>query len=152
MKKILFIFIFISCLCLHASFGQSISIKGTVVDGSTGQTLPLATIFVLNTDVVILTNNQGKFFIDGINQLPVRILFTYVGFISDTIEVYESNKELSIRLFASNELKEAEVVARKQSTEISTMKTRGIEILNEKEILKAACCNLSESFETNPSV
>ncbi|MBK7683869.1 MAG: hypothetical protein IPJ26_16005 [Bacteroidetes bacterium] len=30
--------------------------------------------------------------------------------------------------------------------------TRGVELLNEKEILKAACCNLSESFETNPSV
>ena len=64
----------------------------------------------------------------------------------------DSNKELKIRLFASNELREAEIVGRKQSTEISTLNPQNIELLNEKEILKAACCNLSESFETNPSV
>ncbi|MBK9320624.1 MAG: carboxypeptidase-like regulatory domain-containing protein [Bacteroidetes bacterium] len=66
MKKILFIFI--SCLCLQSSFGQSISISGTVVDGSTGQSLPLVTIFVLNTDVVVLANDQGQFSIDGIKR------------------------------------------------------------------------------------
>lgn len=150
MKKILFIFI--SCLSLQSSFGQNISITGKVMDGTTGQSLPLATILVLNADIVVLADDNGKFSIDGITQLPLRLLFNYVGFISDTIEVNDSNKELKIRLFASNELREAEIVGRKQSTEISTLNPQNIELLNEKEILKAACCNLSESFETNPSV
>ncbi len=49
-------------------------------------------------------------------------------------------------------LSEVDIVKKRDATEMSLMKTRSSEVLNEGELLKAACCNLSESFETNPSV
>ncbi|MCG8697054.1 MAG: TonB-dependent receptor, partial [Bacteroidales bacterium] len=41
---------------------------------------------------------------------------------------------------------------RRKSTELSMFDPIKYEKMGEKELLKAACCNLSESFETNPSV
>lgn len=149
MKKLLFLII--SSLYLQVSFGQGNPVTGVIVDGRSGQTLPMATIVVQGTDLAFLADDKGKFSIDGIT-FPVKLIISYVGFIADTIEVKDAQNSLTLKLFSSNELREAEVTARKQSTEISTIQTRGIELLNEKEILKAACCNLSESFETNPSV
>src|SRR5690606_30128916 len=37
-------------------------------------------------------------------------------------------------------------------TEISYLNPIKVETLNERNLMKAACCNLSESFETNPSI
>lgn len=49
-------------------------------------------------------------------------------------------------------MKEVVLEARKRSSSISRMKTLHVEELNAAELRKAACCNLSESFETNASV
>jgi len=149
MKKILFI-----CLTLLMStqlYAQVQSIHGKVLDGISGQSLPLATVLYSDTNLVVLADDKGKFILNDV-ILPMRIIVIYVGFVSDTILVTNAEKEIQVRLFTSNALRETEIVARKQSTEISTLQPRNIELLNEREILKAACCNLSESFETNPSV
>jgi outer membrane receptor for ferrienterochelin and colicins len=50
------------------------------------------------------------------------------------------------------QLPEATVRAGREALGLSTMKTLNTEVITQKEILKAACCNLSESFETNPTV
>lgn len=50
------------------------------------------------------------------------------------------------------DLDEVEIRYRKKSTTISTIDPMKTEVMGESELLKAACCNLSESFETNPSV
>ena len=44
------------------------------------------------------------------------------------------------------------VTAERKATEVSFLNPKNVTTINEKELLKAACCNLSESFETNPSV
>jgi hypothetical protein len=49
-------------------------------------------------------------------------------------------------------LKEVEVVYYSTGTEISYLNPIKMEVLNERSLMKAACCNLSESFETNPSI
>ncbi|XZF16468.1 TonB-dependent receptor plug domain-containing protein [Chitinophagaceae bacterium MMS25-I14] len=49
-------------------------------------------------------------------------------------------------------LKEVEVKVRRKSTEMSLMGAIKTEKIGQRELLKAACCNLSESFETTPSV
>ncbi|PUZ27296.1 TonB-dependent receptor [Chitinophaga costaii] len=50
------------------------------------------------------------------------------------------------------QLKEVTVSSRTHSAYISGLNPIRTEIMTDKELLKAACCNLSESFETNPSV
>lgn len=50
------------------------------------------------------------------------------------------------------QLKEFTVNSRVKTTQLSSLATARTEVMTSKELLKAACCNLGESFETNPSV
>ncbi len=49
-------------------------------------------------------------------------------------------------------LKEVQVRGRMKGLVASRISTLDVETINQAELCKAACCNLSESFETNPSV
>ncbi|OSZ78060.1 hypothetical protein CAP35_07285 [Chitinophagaceae bacterium IBVUCB1] len=49
-------------------------------------------------------------------------------------------------------LKEVTVKQRRASTQITMLDPLKKELISLRELLKAACCNLSESFETTPSV
>lgn len=53
---------------------------------------------------------------------------------------------------SGKKLQEFELRQRNKSTEISTLGALKTEKIGARELLKAACCNLSESFETTPSV
>jgi outer membrane receptor for ferrienterochelin and colicins len=50
------------------------------------------------------------------------------------------------------QLKETVIKQRRKSTEIGLMDPIKTERIGQRELMKAACCNLSESFETTPSV
>ena len=54
-------------------------------------------------------------------------------------------------IFKDEELKEVKIVARKAGTSRLAGAVNGIAV-NKDELFKAACCNLGESFTTNPSV
>jgi outer membrane cobalamin receptor len=132
---------------------QAQNINGKVLDANNAQPLIGAVVRVLETDSVYITPADGTF---RFAELPggMTLVASYVGYKSDTVRLSfgDAGKFVTIRLQSSIELAEAQVEGRRQTTEISTLQTRGIETLNEGELLKAACCNLSESFETNPSV
>jgi hypothetical protein len=49
-------------------------------------------------------------------------------------------------------LEEVVIKKHKAATQIGLMDPIKTELISERELLKAACCNLSESFETTPSV
>ena len=49
-------------------------------------------------------------------------------------------------------LEEVKVVKEKKGLQKSLTKTTNTQVVTSKELLKAACCNLAESFETNPSI
>jgi len=52
----------------------------------------------------------------------------------------------------SNVLDEVIISKRKNTIQKSYFKTQNIVNVSSDELLKAACCNISESFETNPSI
>ncbi len=54
-------------------------------------------------------------------------------------------------IFKDQELTEVKVVARRAGTSRLAGAVNGIAV-NKDELFKAACCNLGESFTTNPSV
>lgn len=80
-----------------------------------------------------------------------RIVVSYVGYDPDTILVGQE-RYLSIVLKDNTTLETVEVVHRKRTTEVSFLDARLVENISQGELFKAACCNLSESFETNASV
>jgi outer membrane receptor for ferrienterochelin and colicin len=54
--------------------------------------------------------------------------------------------------FSQDTLKEVKVDNKGKSLKKSLSVTANTTIMTSKELLKAACCNLAESFETNPSI
>ncbi|MSP85750.1 MAG: TonB-dependent receptor [Flavobacteriaceae bacterium] len=58
----------------------------------------------------------------------------------------------SINFYSQDTLKEIKVQSSQKSLQKSLKLTANTTLLSSKELLKAACCNLAESFETNPSI
>lgn len=131
------------------------ALKGKVVQlGEKGKQEPLT-----GANLIWLENGQGSSTgLDGtfeINKNPENewLVISYIGFRSDTIMIdTELDKLLEIVLIPDNYLETVEIRHRKRATEISTIDPIKTFKITERELQKAACCNLSESFETNPSI
>ena len=63
-----------------------------------------------------------------------------------------SNKYIKHQLIASNNLDEIEISVKEKASKQSYLTPTNTIFVSSDELLKAACCNLSESFETNPSI
>ncbi|MEO8515745.1 MAG: TonB-dependent receptor plug domain-containing protein [Flavobacterium sp.] len=59
---------------------------------------------------------------------------------------------LSLPAFSQDTLQAVKVNGQRNKLQKSLLKTTNTTVLSSKELLKAACCNLAESFETNPSI
>ena len=59
---------------------------------------------------------------------------------------------VSIPAFSQENLKEVKITKKRKGIQKSFTVTGNTTIITSKELLKAACCNLAESFETNPSI
>jgi len=59
---------------------------------------------------------------------------------------------LSLPAFSQDTLQTVKVEAERKKLQRSLLNTTNTTTLTSKELLKAACCNLAESFETNPSI
>lgn len=80
------------------------------------------------------------------------LVFSFVGYTNDTIHVHHDMKNVEIVLSAISELEGVEVTAREVGTFVSRIDPIVTQQINRAELHKAACCNLSESFETNATV
>ena len=110
-----------------------------------------ATVFWLGSETEgVVTDKHGSFRIPR-NGLTEKLVVSYVGYQKDTIDM-QGKPYVEIQMSDAVLLEGVEVSYRKKATEISFMKTLKVEEIGKEELLKAACCNLSESFETNPSV
>ncbi|WP_460574035.1 TonB-dependent receptor plug domain-containing protein [Flavobacterium koreense] len=54
--------------------------------------------------------------------------------------------------FSQEKLDEVKIDIKQKGIKKSLTKTANTSVVTSKELLKAACCNLAESFETNPSI
>jgi outer membrane receptor for ferrienterochelin and colicin len=59
---------------------------------------------------------------------------------------------LSVTVFSQEKLDTVSVTGARKGIRKSLTKTTNTSVVSSKELLKAACCNLAESFETNPSI
>jgi outer membrane receptor for ferrienterochelin and colicins len=127
------------------------TIKGTVMDAKNQDGLIGASVYWLGSSQGTVTDANGIFEIAWPAKLPARLVVRYVGYTTDTIPFTEQT-ELHIRLKQANTINEVEVVETKEATSYSTIDPMNRQTLSMKELKKAACCNLSESFETNATV
>lgn len=115
------------------------------------QPLPGVNVYWQGTSQGAVTGSNGEFTLKkGSNQHMLMVSF--VGYETKTIHIDNPNEPLKIMLEPNLELAEVTVVQKDRGTYISSMETIKMERIGSAELHKAACCNLAESFETNPSV
>ncbi len=97
-----------------------------------------------------ITNSDG-FFNIAKNPNYKTLIFSYTGYQTDTLEI-NNKKEINIVMSEGKILKDLIVEFKKGSYTFSKMDPRNANLIGQDELRKAACCNLAESFETNPSI
>ncbi|GAB3574905.1 TonB-dependent receptor [Spirosoma luteolum] len=132
------------------------AVQGTVLELRNGQRQPLigASLYWLQTTVGTVTDGQGQF------RLPWpaphaadsarRLVVSYVGYQADTLTLTTPDQPLTITLRAEQTL--AAVTVTGAPGQIDRLNPIQTELITQRTLAKAACCNLSESFETNASV
>jgi len=148
MKKLLILFSLFPLLLL----GQE-NLNGTIYDSSQDnikQPLFGANLIWLGTNVGTSTDIDGNFSLPFVDSTK-NLIISYIGFKSDTL-VITSATPIKHVLTSTNNLDEVVVQSRKVATSRSYLKAQNTLLVSSDELLKAACCNLSESFETNPSI
>jgi len=113
--------------------------------------LPGAGVFWEGTTVGTSTNAAGVFSLRRVKQTN-RLIISFVGYKSDTITVGPDENYIKHSLIQQNEMNEIFVYGKAVGTQINKIDPILNLKITEAELRKAACCNLSESFETNASV
>lgn len=144
-------------LCCMLLFGTAqAQLKGIVLGSNNKDKEPLygAKIRLLQAKSGAVTDEDGKFELILPKELPDTMVFSAMGYYSDTIIVDKKDRfiNLEVVLYSDQILPEVYVTIKKGTHTISRLKTLHVEELSSGELRKAACCNLSESFETNASV
>lgn len=146
MKKILLILL----LLPMAIYAQQ-SLKGKVLDD---QGLPLAGAAVRwdGTDVSTVTSDNGEFEIPYLPEYTT-LSISFIGFENLNLTI-SSPEYISVKLIPAKgeELQEVVLDKEQKSLRRSMVKAVNTTTMGSKELLKAACCNIAESFETNPSI
>ncbi|AZJ34955.1 TonB-dependent receptor domain-containing protein [Tenacibaculum singaporense] len=146
MKKNFIISVF---LLISLSLFAQKELKGVIKDNNNLEIFG-ANVYWLNTNTGTTTNETGTFSIPYKKEYK-KLIISFVGYKTDTITV-NGTKPINHYLTESNTLNEVAVSAKKSATQRSYLQTQNLVTINSDELLKAACCNLSESFETNPSI
>lgn len=130
------------------------TLRGSVIERTDdGSDAPIvgANIYWAGTGVGTASGSDGTF------TLPLqpdrfRLVVSAVGYAADTLTISGSGF-VRVRLTpAPRQLGDVEVVGERAATVLDYLNPVSTEVMTEKELFKAACCNLSESFETNASI
>lgn len=115
--------------------------------------LPSANVFWLGTTSGTTTDVDGRFTLPPPASWPARLVASYVGYTADTLVLASApTAALRFSLDPRVELKGVEIVERQSTTVLDTRSQLATEIISSMELKRAACCDLSESFETNATV
>ena len=107
-------------------------------------------IYWEDTNIGTTTDASGHFKLLYKPELK-KLVISYVGFKTKILTITDPIKFVTTTLLEdTNQLDAVEVTAAKRKpTERLQLSTVGMVNINSGELLKAACCNLSDSFETS---
>ncbi len=148
MKYILILF-----LSLPISIIAQDGIKGMVMEANAENKhigLAGANVYWLNSQIGTMTKDDGTFSIPYSKEYN-KLIISFVGFQTDTLTI-EKPRMVHHWLQPSNQLDEVVVQQERDAIQKTYFSAQNVVTVNSAELLKAACCNLSESFETNPAI
>lgn len=137
------------------SFAQDESgLSGTVfgMEAGTKEPLSFAVVHWVEEDSTLTCDASGRFRLELVAMYPVHLSISAVGFASDTFTIAEPDMSLRFELSAITVLAPAEVIERQAGTRMDLRSLGSSERIGAKELKRAACCDLSESFESNATV
>ena len=142
-KQVLVGMMILFCVCVQAQ------ISGVVLDEH-GEPLVGANVYWENTGVGMAAGVDGTFTIMPVKTTN-RLVVSFVGCHSDTILV-QNRKPLTVVLVDETILDEVTITERKAGVLRLRESAFDTQTIGVEELCRAACCNLSEAFETNASV
>ncbi|MFT4801880.1 MAG: outer membrane receptor for ferrienterochelin and colicins [Flavobacteriaceae bacterium] len=148
MKYLLFILLLTPLLSISQNKIEGILLEKNENNETIG--LAGANVFWLNASVGTITDLDGSFSIPYKSEYK-RLVISYVGYKTDTLTI-ANTKKIQHYLTSKGQLDEVIISTRKKASTRSFLSATNVINVSSSELLKAACCNLSESFETNPSI
>ena len=133
------------CFLALMAFPQ---VRGVVKDGE-GTVLVGANIVWQGTNQGTITDENGSFSLNRIAETS-DLVTSFVGFTNDTTSCKDVDY-VEIKLLGEIRLDDV-VVKASRPGRIQSRGAVNIETITTTELCRAACCNLGESFSTNPSV
>ena len=143
--RLIILFIFLS------NFTFSQDLKGKVLELIDNNEVPIvgANIFWIDNSGGAVSDIDGNFTLPNPNNLKSYII-SFVGYKNDTLKINSLNSK--IFLVPDSQLDEVSLKYNSKSSSVSLLSPENITNISSEELLKAACCNLAESFETTPSI
>lgn len=129
------------------------NLKGMIMDRENPKNnigIAGATVNWLNTNIGAITNEKGWFTIPYKKEYK-KLVVSYIGYKTDTITVLDLTP-IHHYITPESNLAEITIKSKRDAVQKSLFATANSFTVNNDELLKAACCNLAESFETNPSI
>lgn len=145
--------VFTAALIIPLISSAQDKLMGLVVElDKSGKDSPLAgaNVYWLGTTEGGSTGANGVFFVSRVAGKD-KLVISFVGYRSDTITVTDQ-RNIKVILTPDNVLDEVTVKGWQPTSGLNYLEGINVIEMDEDELFKAACCNLSESFETNPSV
>ena len=143
--KIILLFAFLLSV---AAYGAK-PVSGVVMDDK-GELLIGANVYWAGTGTGVATDIDGAFSLPTMGSTNLLVT-SYMGYHNDTTRVH-GGEQLTIVLVSDLVLDEVTITERKMAVLRSRTAAFDTQTLTGDELCKAACCNLSESFETSASV
>lgn len=148
MKK-LFFFLFGSAICIPVLA----QVKGRVIEiGSDKKQSGLPFVIIQVKGGEFTASDSLGYFSLNTPKPGDTLIFTLTGYKPESVLLKKTDKPITVTMNSGVNLNEVEIEYRSTGTDMSYLNPIKTEILNERSLMKAACCNLSESFETNPSI
>lgn len=138
-------------ITLFSSFPLGAKVTGSVMDIG-GEPIVGATVIWEGYKTGTITDGEGSFSIALPNNEGHNLIVKFIGCESDTTFVTNPDEEIYVILHSNAELSEVSVNGYQNTTMKSRVGLLNTDNIGSGELLRAACCNLGESFTTNPSV
>ena len=114
------------------------SINGIVVDTEDGSAVPGASVFILGTTNGTATDFDGNFTISTSKDLPIQIEVSFLGYISQIIDVTSADQDLTIQLELGSDFLDEVIVSASRRAEKIVDAPASVSVISARKIANSS--------------
>ncbi|MCG8608851.1 SusC/RagA family TonB-linked outer membrane protein [bacterium] len=136
----------LSVLLVSGAFAQTLEISGVVTEATSGDPLPGANISIKGTNLGAATDRDGKFSIRLPNFSEATLVISFIGFVTEELDVTSSTSNLSVAL-NEDVLKVSEIVITGLATSVKKRNlANSVGTVSSKELIPAPAQTLERAL------